>query len=79
MTSMALVAFTARSYPPRSWLFTWLAHHAGTRIPVRIDFELDGDGTLLTLTHTQFFDDAARDRHRSGWNASLDKLQQLFT
>jgi hypothetical protein len=26
------------------------------------------------LLHEQFFDEAARDRHRRGWNETLDKL-----
>ena len=38
----------------------------------------DGDGTLLTLTHEQFFDEGARDRHQSGWTEGLDKLAALF-
>jgi uncharacterized protein YndB with AHSA1/START domain len=39
----------------------------------------EGDGTLLTLTHEQFFDDAARDSHQHGWDGALEKLDKLFT
>ena len=28
----------------------------------------DGDGTLFTLLHEQFFDEPARDRHEDGWS-----------
>ena len=35
-------------------------------------------GTLMTLLHEQFFDEAARDRHQSGWSGALDKLVRLF-
>ncbi len=38
----------------------------------------DGDGTLLTLTHEQFFDSSARDGHERGWNGALDKLQNVL-
>ena len=37
----------------------------------------DGDGTLLTLSHEQFFDQAAGDGHRRGWRGALDKLEKL--
>ena len=33
---------------------------------------------MLTLTHEQFFDEPARDRHRSGWTGALDKLEAYF-
>ena len=39
----------------------------------------DGDGTLLTLTHERLFDEAARDRHASGWTVALDKLGRLVS
>jgi hypothetical protein len=39
-----------------------------------VTFKRDGDGTLLTLTHEQFPDDAIRDSHQSGWNGALEKL-----
>jgi hypothetical protein len=37
-----------------------------------------GMGTLLTLDHEQFFDQAARDGHEGGWISTLDKLEQYF-
>src|SRR5215207_594531 len=39
---------------------------------------VDGAGTMLTLIHEQFFDEAARDGHRWGWSGALDKLNALF-
>src|SRR5262249_35478661 len=33
-----------------------------------------GEAAAPTPTHEHFFDEAARDRHRQGWTASLDKL-----
>lgn len=41
---------------------------------ITVTFKRDGDGTLLTLTHEQFPDDAMRDSHQGGWNGALDKL-----
>ena len=38
-------------------------------------FKADGDGTLMTLMHEQFFDEAARDRHQQGWNGAMPKLE----
>ena len=38
----------------------------------------EGSGTLLTLTHEQFADEAARDRHEHGWTGTLDKLEQFL-
>jgi len=43
---------------------------------VTVQFKADGAGTLLTLTHEQFFDDEARDRHQGGWIGALDKLER---
>jgi hypothetical protein len=42
---------------------------------VAVALKRDGKGTLPTLKHDQFFDEAARDRHRCGWNETLDKLE----
>jgi uncharacterized protein YndB with AHSA1/START domain len=39
----------------------------------------DGDGSLLTLTHEQFFDEAARDRHNVGWTGCIDKLERYLS
>ena len=45
---------------------------------VTVDIRPDGDGSLLTLTHEQFFDEDARDRHHGGWTGALDKMEKLF-
>ena len=44
---------------------------------VTVTLKRDGDGTLLTLTHDQFVDDATRDSHTGGWSGALDKLERL--
>jgi uncharacterized protein YndB with AHSA1/START domain len=60
-------------------VFTWVWKSAPERESlVTVVLKPDGDGTLLTLTHEQFADEAARDGHRQGWNGAFDKLERLF-
>jgi len=59
--------------------FTWAWRTMPERESlVTIVIKPDGDGVMLTLIHEQFFDEAARDRHRFGWSGSLDKLERMF-
>ena len=44
-----------------------------------LTFKPDGDGTIFTLQHEQFFDEDARDRHQGGWNSAMDKLDKYLT
>lgn len=63
--------------PNEKLVFTWAWRTTPDRESlVTLTFRPDGDGTVLTLTHEQFFDEAARDRHHAGWNAGLDRLEQ---
>lgn len=67
--------------PDEKLVFTWAWRTTPERESlVTITFKRDGDGsaTLLTLMHEQFFDEAARDRHREGWSGLLDKLGQYL-
>lgn len=65
--------------PDEKLVFTWAWRSTPERESrVTIMLRPDGDGTLLTLTHEQFFDEAARDRHHHGWNAWLDCLERYF-
>ena len=57
--------------------FSWAWHSTPEReSQVTVSLQPDGDGTLLTLTHEQLFDQAARDGHERGWLGSLDKLEK---
>src|SRR5262245_51492625 len=59
--------------------FTWAWRTMPERESlVTILIKPDGDGSLLTLIHEQFFDEPARDRHAWGWNGSLDKLEKAL-
>jgi uncharacterized protein YndB with AHSA1/START domain len=65
--------------PNQKLVFTWAWRSTPERESlVTVLLKPDGDGTLLTLTHEQFFDEAARDRHQSGWTGILDKLEKYF-
>jgi uncharacterized protein YndB with AHSA1/START domain len=65
--------------PGQKLVFTWAWRTTPERESlVTIALNPDGDGTMLTLTHEQFFDEAARDRHRTGWTAVLDNLDGYF-
>jgi uncharacterized protein YndB with AHSA1/START domain len=60
-------------------VFTWAWHSTPERESlVTVTLKPDGDGTILTLTHDQFFDEPARDRHQQGWTGALDKLEKFF-
>lgn len=65
--------------PNKKLVYTWAWHSTPERESlVTVEFKADGDGTLLTLTHEQFFDDHARDRHQHGWSGALDKLEAFI-
>lgn len=65
--------------PNERLVFTWAWRTMPERESlVTVTFKPDGEGTILTLLHEQFFDEAARDRHEFGWTGALDKLQRLF-
>lgn len=65
--------------PDERLVFTWAWKSTPERESlVTIDLKAEGDGTILTLTHEQFFDEAARDSHRHGWTDLLDALERLF-
>jgi len=65
--------------PNEKIVFTWAWKSTPERESlVTVQLKADGGGTLLTLTHEQFFDDDARDRHQQGWSASLNKLEKFL-
>ena len=62
---------------PRKLVFTWTWPNTTPEREslVSIVFKAAGSGTELDFRHEQFFDEAARDGHRRGWSAALDKLE----
>jgi uncharacterized protein YndB with AHSA1/START domain len=60
--------------------FTWAWHSTPERESlVTVTMAKDGDGTMLTLLHEQFFDEKARDGHNRGWTGTLEKLDQYLS
>jgi len=61
--------------PDQKLVFSWAWHSTPEReSQVTILTKPAGNGTLLTLIHEQFFDQAAADGHKSGWTGTLEKL-----
>jgi len=66
--------------PDERLVFSWAWHSTPEReSQVTVSLKPDGEGTLLTLHHEQFFDEAARDGHEKGWTELLGKLEQSLT
>jgi uncharacterized protein YndB with AHSA1/START domain len=66
--------------PNERLVFSWAWHSTPERESlVTVTLKPDGDGTLLTLHHEQFFDQAARDGHERGWSGALDKLENCVS
>ena len=66
--------------PNRKLVFTW---HWPNSTPERVSvvtivFKEVNGGTDLLFKHEQLFDEKARDDHKRGWSASLDKLADFF-
>ena len=65
--------------PNQKLVFSWAWRTTPERESlVTVTFKGDGDGTILTLLHEQFFDETARDRHHFGWSGAIDKLERAF-
>ena len=66
--------------PDEKLVFTWAWKTTPEReLLVTVLLKPDGDGTLLTVTHEQFFDENARDQHQHGWTGALDKMEQFLS
>lgn len=63
----------------RKLVFTWeWVTLPERRSLVTIRFRPVEEGTELYFTHAQFFDEAARDGHQTGWNGAFEKLDALI-
>jgi len=66
--------------PNEKLVFTWAWKTTPERESlVTLTFKPDGDGTLFTMLHEQFFDETARDSHNKGWTGAIDKLEKYLT
>jgi uncharacterized protein YndB with AHSA1/START domain len=65
--------------PNRKLVFSWAWQSTPEReSQVTIDLNPLSEGTMLTLTHEQFFNEKARDDHRVGWEQAFDRLEAMF-
>lgn len=65
--------------PESRLMFSWAWESTPERQSlVTVELKPAGASTRLTLTHAQFLDAAARDRHEEGWTGSLDRLVRHF-
>ena len=66
--------------PDSRLVFTWAWQSTPERQSlVIVTIVPDGEGSLLTLHHEQFFDQKARDGHERGWTGTLDKLERFLS
>lgn len=65
--------------PYRRLVHTWRWEGSGVETLVTVEFEPADAGTRLTLTHSRFAGDVARDEHVDGWTGCLAKLEELWT
>jgi uncharacterized protein YndB with AHSA1/START domain len=66
--------------PNEKLVFTWAWKSTPERESlVTLTFKRDGDGTLFTMVHEQFFDETARDNHNKGWTGAMDKLDKYLS
>ena len=65
--------------PGERLVFSWAWRTTPEReSQVTVHLKADGDGTILTLTHEQFFNEKARDDHGVGWGMALDNLERFL-
>lgn len=65
--------------PNQKLVFTWAWRSTPERESlVTVSLRAAGGGTELRLTHEQFFDEEARDKHREGWTGCLARLEPTF-
>ena len=63
----------------RKLVFSWAWQSTPEReSQVTIDLNPVTEGTMLTLTHEQFYDQKACDDHRVGWERAFDNLEKML-
>ena len=72
-------AGTYKEIDPHSRIvFTWESPFSADDSTVTLDFEPDGDGTKVTLTHVRFVSEESRDNHMGGWTGILAALEEAL-
>lgn len=55
--------------------FTWNSPFSQDDSTVTLDFQPDGTGTQLRLSHVRFPNEESRDNHQGGWTLILEALE----
>ncbi len=68
--------------PPSRLVHTWQWEEGGAGgaqlMRVTVEFLDDGDATRLVITHEDFRDQEAAERHHAGWTNKLDCIEQYL-
>lgn len=64
-------------HPNQKIVFTWNSHIVEGTL-VTLEFEPQGDTTLMTLFHDMFPTEDVRAKHKMGWGGCLDNFEALF-
>jgi uncharacterized protein YndB with AHSA1/START domain len=66
--------------PNRKLVYTWAWESTPERESlVTVEFKASGDATELLVTHEQFADSEARDKHQHGWNGCMDRFGRYLS
>ena len=66
--------------PNRKLVYTWAWESTPERESlVTVEFKAAGNGTELVVTHEQFADTEARDKHQHGWNGCIERFGRYLS
>jgi uncharacterized protein YndB with AHSA1/START domain len=66
--------------PNKRLVYTWAWESTPERESlVTLEFKPSGEGTEMVLAHQRFADQAARDKHREGWDGCLGRLDRFIS
>jgi uncharacterized protein YndB with AHSA1/START domain len=66
--------------PNRKLVYTWAWESTPERESlVTVEFKAAGNGTELVVTHEQFADTEARDKHQQGWSGCIERFGRYLS
>ena len=66
--------------PNKKLVYTWAWESTPDRESlVTVEFKPSGNGTELIVTHEQFADTEARDKHQQGWNGCIERFGRYLS
>jgi uncharacterized protein YndB with AHSA1/START domain len=64
--------------PPTRLAFTWIWDGDDTRQLIELDFEEQGDVTIVRFTHSNLWNEQAVRSHEDGWGKAFDNLERTL-